>query len=95
MILSLYSIYDKVAKEYAAPFCGRTDEEVMRSLRYQLSRPADNPMRDYPDDFDLYKLGDFDSSSGVVQVLPVLRFICHLSGLVPPSEPSSQDTLIL
>jgi hypothetical protein len=58
----VYSIFDKAALAYLQPFFLQTDGEAKRSF-IDAVKNHDN-FRDYPNDFVLFRLGQFDDGSG-------------------------------
>lgn len=59
--LSLYAIYDRLAGVYGEPFVAQRDELAIRRFMYVMQSA---PM--VAQDCDLYKLGDYDTVSGVI-----------------------------
>lgn len=77
--MKLYSIYDKVAKRFNAPFVAENDDVANRSFQLGVK---DNP---YASDFDLYDVGSFNSD--VCQTTDVIsgyapKFVSHYIGEV-------------
>lgn len=73
MMLKVYSVYDVKVQAYSTPFFSVNDSTAFRSFSQLRNDPA-TQVNQFPDDFRLYRLGDFDDSSGllVAQVPPVL-----------------------
>lgn len=66
MILNVYSVKDRAADSFGRPFFVATDGLACRSFIDEVNREADdNQLFRHPDDFDLFRLGTFDDSSGV------------------------------
>lgn len=65
MRVGLYSIFDKVASVYNAPFVMPADAAALRAFRDILSDKGTVPGR-HPGDFSLVRIGSFDDSSGEV-----------------------------
>lgn len=91
MILQVYSVYDRVSKSFDTPFYGRSDAQVMRQLQLQLAAPDASPtLLRFPDDFELVRLGAFDTDSGAlgaffpddVEPTPLPVLVCRLSSLI-------------
>ncbi|AXL14697.1 nonstructural protein [Microviridae sp.] len=64
-MLGLYTIHDIKAKAYAAPFTAKSNGEAIRML---MDTVNDNKtiIARHPGDFTLFKIGDFDPTSGQV-----------------------------
>lgn len=70
MIYNLYVIFDKVAGVYSVPFASLSDATAIRQFEHQI---VANLMAE-PTDFELYSVGSFDVSSGVITSTS-LRFV--------------------
>lgn len=69
MILKIFAVRDRQGESFAAPMFIPMPGQAIRSFTDEVNRSAgDNPLFAHPDDFDLYQLGDFDTSTG--------RFVC-------------------
>lgn len=67
MKLRLYSIFDEKAKAFGSPFYMQTDGMALRLFSDQVSdhsRPS--MLADHPEDFRLYRIGEFEDESGEV-----------------------------
>ena len=78
MIKRIYSLYDKLAKNYSDPFVAVNDDVVFRQLRF------DKTLAVVPEDFDLYCLGEFDSDTG--EVVRELGLVAHVASLLRKKE---------
>lgn len=74
---SLYSIYDKIAGAFAAPFLSRTVGTAQRSFNTTVSHADGYNAEDY----DLYRVGEWDIDTGVIKALDKPEFICHAAVL--------------
>lgn len=68
MIQKLYSIRDAKAETYNTPFSAATNGIAERNFR-QLVNDEKSFVSKYPDDFDLYHIGDFDTNTGKIIAL--------------------------
>lgn len=68
MIHKVYSIRDSKGEQYNPPFLQKTHGEAERSFK-DLASKQDTFIHKYPEDYDLYFLGEFDDSSGKYQPL--------------------------
>lgn len=71
-MMKLYSIYDKVAKRYNAPFMCENEEVAKRSFNASVKG------LEWAFDFELYQLGDIDLETG--KITPNLVFITGFIG---------------
>lgn len=65
MILNAYSIFDNKALVYHAPFFAHTDGSAARMISDTVNDPGTNLSR-HPADYVLYRVGQFDDSSGAI-----------------------------
>lgn len=62
---NIYSIKDTAAGIFQRPIVARTDGEVRREFA-NLCVNKKHPVGQHPGDYDLYKIGQFDDVTGVV-----------------------------
>lgn len=63
MILKLYSIRDRATDSFGQPMFLVSHGQAIRSFTDEVNRQdKDNQLYQHPDDFDLYFLGEFDTS---------------------------------
>lgn len=60
---SVYAIHDAKAKDYGTPVFSENDATAFRSFGDWLKDPAQY-IGKHPEDFDLFCLGEYDSSTG-------------------------------
>lgn len=70
----LYSIHDSKAKEFGQPFCATTPGLAERTFMDIMRNPG-LPYGRYPDDHDLFEVGEMDSDTGIVTTVPVKLFV--------------------
>lgn len=63
MVLKVFSIRDSKAEVYNMPFYQKTMGEAERSFR-QAAMDEKTTLSKYPEDYDLYYLGEYDDNSG-------------------------------
>lgn len=63
MSLIIFSVYDKKAGSFNTPFFAPT-EEVGRRAFIDLCRDERTTVAMHPEDFDLFAMGEFSSTSG-------------------------------
>lgn len=68
MILKAFSIRDAKSEIYNQPFFKRAHGEAERDF-IQLCNDEKSQIASFPEDYDLYFLGDYDDSKGVFKPL--------------------------
>ena len=73
MKVNLYVIHDRVANIYEAPVASQNDATVIR----WFTRCVDNvpTMKQSPQDFALYRCGEFDGETGLIESSTELHFV--------------------
>jgi hypothetical protein len=72
MINIICSVKDRAADAYGRPLFVPSVGLAIRSFSDEINRSADdNQMFHHSDDFDLYELGTFDDSTGIIE--------CHVT----------------
>ena len=71
-MMKLFSIYDKVAKRYNAPFMCENEDVAKRSFNASVKG------LDWAYDFELYQVADIDVETG--NITPCLVFISGFVG---------------
>lgn len=67
----LYVVYDKIAGTYTSPFTAINNAVAIRSFNHEVQRYQNAE----PSDFELYCLGSFDYSTGLVAAFEKLEFV--------------------
>jgi hypothetical protein len=68
MIQIILSVKDTAAQAFGRPMFVPTAALAVRSFRDEVNRSdANNEMFKHPDDFELYELGSFDDSTGLIE----------------------------
>jgi len=65
MLLKVYSIRDSKGEKYNQPFYQNTHGEAERNFS-RICVDPESLISKYPDDFDLYYIGDWDDQKGVL-----------------------------
>ena len=60
MKLNVYSIHDSAAKAFTQPFFMHNDGLAIRAFQGNVNSKEGNNISDHPDQFTLYKIGEFD-----------------------------------
>lgn len=73
MKLSMYSICDKYT-DYVYPYPAYSDPAAIRNFSVEINT---NPIaKTHPADFDLFKVGVFDTETGTIEALVPNQIIC-------------------
>ena len=65
MKIQIYSIFDNKAGVFMHPFFLRSAGEASRVMIKNVTDP-DGPMSSFPEDYTLFKIGDWDDNAGVI-----------------------------
>lgn len=68
MILKAFTIRDSKGEVYNVPFFQKSHGEAERNFRELVNDKQSMPSK-YPEDFDLYWIGDYDDTTG--KLIPV------------------------
>lgn len=74
MTLKCYSIRDAKGEVFNNPFYKKTHGEAERDF-HQLCKDEKSFPGQYPEDYDLYYLGEYDDQTGLFQSLPTPQHI--------------------
>lgn len=76
MINVIVSVKDRAADAFGRPAFVPSIGIAIRSFSDEINRDAaDNQMFHHSDDFDLYELGSFDDSTGIITMLDVPKVV--------------------
>lgn len=78
--LNVYTIYDCSVENYNVPFFAKTDAEAQRIVA--SSCQSGSLLLNYPEDFVLYRIGDFDTETGIIVHDAPLK-LCDVRSLIP------------
>lgn len=79
MLYNVYSVYD-VKTGYNTPFTDVNDDSAARGFGYAFKN-GNNIYNYAPEDFRLYRIGTYDSDTGVLNAC-VPQFVCEASSFV-------------
>lgn len=83
MVLGIYSIYDKKTKVYSTIMLQTNDAEAQRTASV-LKRSRERLESQYPEDYQIVKVGEFNDSTGEVKKESV-KIIAELSAIETPN----------
>lgn len=76
MQLKMYSIRDLKGAYYNAPFFSRSHGEAERSFE-RVARDTQSTINQYPSDYDLYCVGEFDDQTATITPKSAPEFIMN------------------
>lgn len=85
MQLKIYSLRDSKSEIFNAPFYKQTHGEAERDFR-SLVNDDKSMVHKYPEDFDLYYLGDYDDNTGKVKPLDTPQHMVKAVQLLNPVQ---------
>lgn len=74
---NLYVIHDRKALYFGTPNPARNDNEAFRLVQDAIEY-GDTILAKHPEDFDLYEIGSYDNTSGLLKPTIPPRIICSL-----------------
>lgn len=78
----IVSVKDTAAQAFGRPVFVPAIAVAIRSFRDEVNRKdSTEDLARHPDDFELYELGSFDDSTGIVVVLPEPRMVARAKDL--------------
>lgn len=81
MTKKMYSIKDNKAEMYHVPFYANTHAEAERNVTTVVNDEKTS-IGQYPKDFDLYFLGEFNDNLGKFDLLPAPQHMCECITMV-------------
>lgn len=81
MIVHIFSVYDHKAKVFGRPFYDSRVELAVRNVTAAVRDP-EQMLGKFPEDFDLFRLGEFDDVTGVAVWLPQAELVCKITQLM-------------
>ena len=85
MMLKIYSVMDVKASAFMSPFFTAHDGQAVRSFGDACNDEKSMFAR-HPEDFALYRLGEFDDVAGKLKAQEVPEFIIRAVDMLPPKE---------
>lgn len=83
MKLQIYSVRDNKAEAYGTPFFQKTHGEAERTFR-QLASDPQSMVYKYPSDFDLWHLGETNTTTGIINALAAPRHVLNADVIPKP-----------
>lgn len=79
--MQLFSLFDRKMREYGQIVQANNAEACKRALCDGV-RGTKSLVEKHPDDFDLYRLGEFDTDTGVIKATGVPVLVCNVGELI-------------
>lgn len=76
MIKGIYVIYDSKAESYNDPVYFPNDQVAMRAA-VDLVSQGDNQIRNHPEDFTLFKVGEYDDETAHIKPADKFEVLCR------------------
>jgi hypothetical protein len=61
-----YAVFDRKAEMYSQPFLEIKDGTAIRAVQDIVINNKDHAFAKHPSDFSLFRLGDFDDETGII-----------------------------
>ncbi len=92
MKLNAYTIYDVAAGTYSRPyFCG-SDGEATRGFK-DIATDAEHPVGQHPEDYTLYRTGNFNTSTGEMGTENLEKLMTGLQCVSMDRNPKQDELL--
>ncbi len=90
MKLNAYTIYDVAAGTYSRPYYCGSDGEATRGFK-DIATDAEHPIGQHPEDYTLYRCGNFNTSSGDVGKEQLEKLMTGLQCVTMDRNPNQAD----
>jgi len=80
MAHKLFAVFDKAALTYGLPVTLKTYDEAKRAFAEVVN--GEGKIHDYPEDFKLVHIGDYDETTGEIHAQVPPMTVCHATELV-------------
>lgn len=89
--MKLYSIFDMKARLFRVPFPAQNNAEAMRSVATALRSSPESLIAMYPEDFQLFCVGEMDESNCRIVQEEAHMCLCRLDDLVVRSGDAKKE----
>lgn len=86
----LISVFDKKSSHYLPPMAYEHVSQAIRSYMMAARKQPDSTQFQFPEDFDLYQVGEFDEVSGAVDPVIPPHFVESLISIVSQARKEFQ-----
>lgn len=71
VVAQVFSVFDRASESFAPPFAAPHEGVAIRGFQDAVNNPKrDTDLSNHPDDFDLYAIGEFNSTTGILTPHP-------------------------
>lgn len=81
--MKVFAVRDSALGEYLNPFVAPTAEFAIRTFKDQVNQP-DCPINAHPEDYELFELGLFDTTTGLIASHQAPMSISRAKDVVAP-----------
>lgn len=71
----MFCVYDAKTAVFGTPFVQHNENVALRSFERISTDPASDVSM-FPDDYHLYKIGEYDDDAGLVDPISPVQFVC-------------------
>lgn len=83
MKLGLFCIYDKKQKWYMSPIPAQNRADFCRRIKMDIEQKRSQELIcHYPEDFDLYEMGFYDTNDGILKADGQPTFIVNVEDII-------------
>lgn len=79
---TVYSVYDRTAKLYAAPFIEKNDGTAMRAIT-DVMRDPNHQFVQHCNDYALVKIAEYDDETGAISPIENAGVVVEMATLAP------------
>lgn len=78
MVKKIYNVFDTKAKVYMEPYYTANDDVAVR-IMVNCLRDPNHPFAKNPEDYQLFRCGEFDDTTGIFNMLPAPEHMVTLN----------------
>lgn len=95
MILNMYAVLDTKVGAFSNPWCDQTDNSAIRGFSDAVNDGSNpnNQWHRHPEDFSLYKIGQFDTSIGKIVPVELMECLVTASALAAAKKPEQLNLI--
>lgn len=90
MTLKAFALRDQKAECFHTPFFQKTHGEAERSFR-ELCKDQKSMVNKYPDDYDLYYLGQYNDQTGIIEALDTPQHVLKAAMVNAALKPNMEQ----
>lgn len=81
----MFTIWDSKQQMYGEPFYAFNSNDAIRYVQTRMAQQPESMIARYPEDFQVWKVGEFNCATGWLEPLGKLLHVISLSSLVKES----------